>query len=203
MTKLIDFSNYKSILCLDGALPNTLFFRCHLPIIAADGAANTLMQMGIRPDIVICDLDSISAPLRHQLPSLHFPDQNYCDFEKCLDYLEKKQWLPTIITGINGGYLDHVLNNVNLFLHTKNLCYAPPLIGLSIQENESKEFVLPTNTKLSVLGIPSAIISSQGLRWELDHYALAFPGKTSCFNRTVSSVIRLTVHHGSVFLLIY
>ena len=54
-------NKFKSILCLDGELPSAAFFFFFtLPIIAADGAANTLMQMGVLPQIVIGDLDSIA-----------------------------------------------------------------------------------------------------------------------------------------------
>ena len=200
---IIPFSDYRSILCLNGTLPSVSFFKNDLPVIAADGAANTLMRMGITPKVVIGDLDSLEVTLQHQLSTIFIQDQDRCDFSKSLEYLDKQQFLPTIVTGLNGGYLDHILNNVNLFLHTKNLCYAPPIVGWVVSSSEYKEFVLPKHTKISLLGIPSALVSTRGLQWELDQYSLAFPGKTSCFNRSIKSMVRVEVHEGCVFVLIY
>ncbi len=64
MNNLLDVSCYRSILCLDGALPDAAFFKLNLPIIAADGAANQLMQMGYRARMVIGD--SIALHLKNR-----------------------------------------------------------------------------------------------------------------------------------------
>ena len=40
-------------------------------------------------------------------------DQNSSDFQKAMKYLESQNLLPTIILGISGGYIDHILNNIN------------------------------------------------------------------------------------------
>lgn len=200
---MIDFSEYRSILCLNGALPESEFFSTALPIIAADGAANTLVKMGITPQLVIGDLDSIDPELLQQLPVLHYPNQDHCDFEKSLDYLAKQQLLPSIIVGVNGGYLDHILNNVNVFVGTKNILYAPPIIGFALSGNETKEIILPVNTKISMLGMPEAVVSTNGLRWELNRYQLLFPGRNSCFNQSREKLVRIHIERGSMLVLIY
>jgi thiamine pyrophosphokinase len=198
---MIDFTQYRSILCLDGTLPDADFFQRNLPIIAADGAANTLMKMGIKPQLVVGDLDSLDPALITQLETFYHEDQNYCDFEKSLAYLEKENLLPCIVVGMNGGFLDHILNNINIFMKSDNVLYAPPLYGYVVKQNRS--FNLPLNTKISLLGIPFAEISTQGLKWESNQAKLAFPGANSCFNRTISENIQITVHDGSVLMLIY
>lgn len=196
-------ADYKSILCLNGSLPSPAFFQQGLPIVAADGAANTLMEMGIKPMMVVGDLDSVLPHYLTILPSFYHQDQNYCDFQKSLWYLEKEQLLPTIVVGINGGHIDHILNNINLFLHGHHLLYAPPLYGFAMQAGESRSLSLPLDTKISLLGIPCAAVSSQGLKWELDHDVLSFPGRTSCFNRTNKEQVTLQVDEGNVLILIY
>jgi thiamine pyrophosphokinase len=106
---------YKSILCLSGELPQKDFFqKMHVPVIAADGAANKLHALGITPHIVIGDLDSVDPSLK--LNSLHIQDQSRCDYEKSMEYLEQMGLLPTIILGSSGGDLDHILNNINIYL---------------------------------------------------------------------------------------
>jgi len=200
---LLNLKNYRSILCLNGTLPAADFFVTDLPVIAADGAANHLMQMGVIPNIVIGDLDSVLPEYLKQIPSYYHYDQNFCDFEKSLQYLEKHQLLPAVIVGINGGYLDHILNNVNLFLKTGCVLFSPPILGLVFDAEKNTSLTCPLNTKISIFGIPYADVTTTGLRWDLCHETLLFPGKTSCFNRTQKQEIRINVHNGVVLILVY
>lgn len=200
----INLKGYKSILCLDGHLPEHSFFkRLNLPVIAADGAGNTLYDLGIEPQIIIGDLDSLRTSIRESHAHLHLPDQNSSDFQKCLVFLKENNLLPSIVVGINGGYLDHILNNINIFMETDCLLYAPPILGYVLKEKTRHQFTLPSNSKISVMGIPFATLSSKGLKWDMDHDQLTFPGKTSCFNRTRESLVEFEIHQGAVLVLIY
>ena len=202
---MLDLKDYKSILCLSGELPNADFFSTDLPIIAADGATNHLMQLGITPKIIIGDLDSVSPEYLKLIPSHYHYDQNFCDFEKSLQYLEKNKMLPAVIVGLNGGYLDHVLNNVNHFLQVGCVLFSPPIYGFALNEgkNKHKQLTFPLNTKISLLGIPDAIVTTKGLKWNLCDDQLTFPGKNSCFNRTQECEIEIQVHSGAVLILVY
>lgn len=199
-----NFNLYQSILCLNGALPHSEFFdQINLPIIAADGAVNILHAMKREPFCVIGDLDSVSIELRQKYDCIHIPDQDQSDFQKALEYLNQKKLLPAIILGVNGGHLDHILNNLNIFLKTDSAFYSPPIWGFVLQPSSRYEFNLMTNTKISLMGIPHAEVSSQGLKWELTRHYLSFPGAQSCFNRSARSQVLLEVHAGRVLALIY
>jgi thiamine pyrophosphokinase len=200
---LLDVSAYRSILCLDGALPEAAFFKMNLPVIAADGAANQLMRMGIEPSMVIGDLDSISPENRAILKTHYHFDQDFCDFQKSLQYLQSNQLLPAIIVGVNGGTLDHILNNVNIFMTSTNFLYAPPLMGMVMRPHQERELKLPLDTKISMLGIPSAVVTTRGLKWELANSHLSFPGHNSCFNRNTNENVSIKVDAGSLLILIY
>ena len=201
---LINFKGYKSILCLNCELPPIDFFAKHqLPIIAADGAANSLYALGLHPAIIVGDLDSVDSSLLAKYPFLHLPDQNSNDYQKTLAYLQENQLLPSIVVGINGGYLDHILNNINIFMSTDCLLYAPPLHGWGLNSGSEIDLILPKDSKISLIGIPHAVISSQGLKWELSKNTLSFPGSNSCYNRTVLPKITLEVHEGKLLILVY
>lgn len=200
---IINFNGYRSILCLNGELPAVEFFESHLPIIAADGGANSLMQLGITPQMVIGDLDSVRAEYKERLNCLLHFDQNYNDFQKSMFYLEEQQLLPAIIVGINGGFLDHILNNISLFINTNCVLYAPPIIGYVLQPSHNYSFTLPLNTKISLLGIPAARITTQGLKWNLQDQSLIFAENNSCFNRSVDDTPSISVNEGRVLMLIY
>lgn len=195
---------YRSILCLNGDLPEASFFLdWQLPVIAADGAANRLYQLGISPHIIIGDLDSVDPLMGKNHAVLHCPDQQASDFQKCIQYLRDQSLLPAIILGINGGFLDHVLNNINIFLETDSVLYAPPLVGQVLKENSRQGFSLPLNSKISLFGIPSALVTTKGLKWDLNESMLAFPGSTSCFNRSREPSIEIWTQRGSVLVLVY
>jgi len=205
---------YKSILCLNGDIPDTSFFSlaAKVPLISADGAANALIAQGLIPNIIIGDLDSVQTKLLKTIPYIHVYDQNYCDYEKCLHYMEAHDLLPTLIVGINGKRLDHILNNVNIFIQMKgkHLFYAPPFYGLVLQamdenrvlDNCSISIKTQPNTIISLLGMPYARALSRGLKWELDGLELSFPGQTSCLNQTITNEVNLQVLQGTILVLI-
>lgn len=201
---VIDYSLYRSILCLNGDLPDAAFFKAaNLPLIAADGAADTLENLGFSPQIIIGDLDSVTPQTRAKNQVLHRPEQSTNDYQKSLAYLKTNNLLPAIVLGINGGHLDHVLNNISLFLETDSVLYAPPILGYVLKAQSQYSYQLPHDTKLSLLGMPSARVSSTGLKWELKQSKLSFPGSNSCFNRTQQESITIEIEEGAALLLIY
>ncbi len=207
MTKLISAlfdKKFSSILCLNGELPSRDFLISQgLPLIAADGAANCLEKKGLAPEIIIGDLDSVSEHLKQQYRTLHVPCQNSSDFQKTIAYLKKNKLLPSIIVGMSGGHLDHILNNINLFMETDSIFYAPPVVGFVLQQGSKYPLNLPLQSKISIFGMPRARVSSSGLQWELKNHLLNFPGPTSCFNRSIRSTIQIEVEEGVALIMIY
>ncbi|GHT88280.1 thiamine pyrophosphokinase [Alphaproteobacteria bacterium] len=194
--------DYKSILCLNGELPSYEFFEnFDLPIIAADGAANYLTEIGIEPSIIIGDMDSVNKNLLLIGKYIESKDQNYCDFEKSIDYIKKNNLEPTIIFGINGGCLDRILNNLNIFSKIDATLYCDDMFGFATSSNI--EMTLPLNTKISIFGLPKCLISTRGLKWELDDSILSFPDFSSCCNRSIIPKISFKILSGKTLIFIY
>ncbi|MDR1528717.1 MAG: thiamine diphosphokinase [Puniceicoccales bacterium] len=199
---IVKFDEYRSVLCLHGNLPDHKFFqKIQLPIIAADGAANSLTAMGITPHMIIGDLDSVRQDLLVDGKFIKLGDQNSSDFEKALNYLGDNSLLPSIILGINGGYMDHILNNINIFARTNSIFLGENMVGLMLRGTHV--FNLEIGTKLSLFGIPKCLITTKGLRWNLGMAELAFPGFNSCFNRTTLGNIHIHIAHGTALLIVY
>lgn len=79
MLDVINFKDYRSILCLNGDLPDPSFFhKRKLPVIAADGAANVLCNLGVFPDLITGDLDSIQPALLEK--------PFFCSFTRSREY---------------------------------------------------------------------------------------------------------------------
>lgn len=202
--------NYKSILCLDGDLQSIEKIKLNLPIIAADGAANKLLNQNITPDVIIGDLDSFRLSETNNLKIAKLGTNIICDtsqdtsdFQKAIQWLDANSLLPSIIFGINGGYIDHIINNINIFSETKCMFIDNSMVGLTINAKSVKELSLPINTKISIIGMPDCRVNSSGLKWELKNTRLRFPGNTSCFNRTIKNEISINAIDGIALILIY
>jgi thiamine pyrophosphokinase len=199
---IVKFDEYRSVLCLHGTLPDHKFFqKIQLPIIAADGAANSLATMGIIPHMIIGDLDSVRQDLLVDGKFIKLGDQNSSDFEKALNYLEDHSLLPSVILGMNGGYMDHILNNINIFARTNSIFLGENVMGLMLRGTHV--FNLEIGTKLSLFGIPKCCIRTEGLKWNLTMEELIFPGFNSCFNRTRSESVHIHIASGTALLVVY
>lgn len=201
--ELFDFSNFRSVLCLNGELPSyNILSNINLPIIAADGAVNKLINIGLIPEIVIGDLDSISSDLLKKIPHLKNADQNYSDFQKALKYIISNNLNPSIICGMSGGFLDHILNNINIFMNLENDIFMDDdVIGFCLKRKLSLKLTI--GTKISIFGLPNCRISTRGLKWELNNELLTFPGKNSALNRVKAQEITIDISEGIALIIIY
>ncbi|MDR1366714.1 MAG: thiamine diphosphokinase [Puniceicoccales bacterium] len=196
------FGEFRSIICLKGDLPEKeLFDALGLPIIAADGAYNVLRAKQIKTEVVIGDLDSVGREISPGTQKIYIENQNQSDFQKALQYVCEKQLEPSIILGINGGYIDHILNNIAIFSQTNGVTYMPPNLGIMIRKNCTLHFI--EGTKISLFAMPICHLTTQGLFWELDHKKLEFPHFSSCFNRCSSGILKISIHDGAIFTVVY
>ncbi len=200
---MLDDSKFRSILCLNGELPEREFFLRNLPIVAADGAFLKLQKMNIKPHITIGDFDSVCKEDLLDYDHLHLPDQSSSDFQKCLSYMTEENLLPAIIVGVHGGFVDHIIQNINIFLKTDSAFYAPPIYGFTIKNREVQRITVKKGQKISLLGMPSAIVDTEGLKWDLHRSELTFPGRSACFNRANQDFVDITVHEGCLLVLHY
>jgi thiamine pyrophosphokinase len=194
--------DYKSLLVLNGDIPGKEFFgQSKVPIIAADGAAKQLSKINIIPDLIVGDLDSCPVDLFPSVERIPLLDQNYSDFEKALYYLQEKQLTPALITGLTGGYLDHILYNFILFKKSNSIALGQDQIVFLLQEG-TKVLSLPKGTKISFFGYPEATITTKGLKWELKNDLLSFFERNSPFNRVNQEKLEITVT-GKVLVIVY
>jgi thiamine pyrophosphokinase len=198
---LADPPTYKSILCLDGTLPCDLIKELNLPVVAADGAANTLIKNGVEPEIIIGDLDSVNADLLQNRRHIKIENQDSTDFEKALSFIEEKSMTPAIVAGIDGGYIDHILGNVSIFSATKFTAVTSDMIFMAV--DDKKILNVPEDTKISILGMPRCVIKSSGLKWELNNHELSVMGQTSLCNRAASRQVELDVISGKAIVFVY
>lgn len=101
-------------------------------IIAADGGAHVAVHFGLRPQVVIGDMDSIDpgllADLEHNGAAIHrYPaEKNETDLELALIYAAEHDAAAIRVIGAVGGRLDQTLSNIYLLA-------LPPLAGCDVR----------------------------------------------------------------------
>jgi len=86
-------------------------------VVAADGGANVARRFGIRPHVIIGDLDSITPSTRKYFSSstiIRLKRQDNTDLEKALDFLVKEKVKEVVIIGATGKRLDFTLGNLSV-----------------------------------------------------------------------------------------
>ncbi len=200
---------FDALLCLDGSLPANPSFYSHfvsLPIIAADGAALQLRNLGVSPAYIIGDLDSFHSVSKDtDFPNssiLYVPDQETNDFEKCLVYCQSAGYLSVLVCGFHGGLLEHSLNNWSVFIRfslAMNLCiyesmrYVLPL-------RQSVDFHTSEQEIISLIPQPEVRLTTYGLQWPLTNEWLRLGAREGARNRAMSGDVSIDIHEGSLLL---
>jgi thiamine pyrophosphokinase len=174
-------------------------------VIAADGGALALERAGRRPDLVIGDLDSLTADDRKRLEQrgtkfeVHPTEKEQTDAELALDAAVKRGADEIVVVGAFGGArLDHLMGNLLLLAHedfaaidvslvTERATFRS-LVGPGILELEGAAGDWVTIEPLSEVATG---VATDGLRYPLRHETLV-RGST----RGVSN--ELTGRRGSV-----
>ncbi len=199
-----------AIVCLNGTLPKQdEFFLVHsVPVIAADGAANGLYNIGIIPDFIVGDLDSISDRLEFwqslSTDITFIDDQNSTDFEKSLDFALEHGWANVLVVGIQGGDLDHTLHNWSIVIRygrRMNLCIFDTG-KISIPVYEAVEFEAQIGDIVSLIPQPKAELTTRGLQWDLNGEVLELGVREGARNRVVTKHVEIGLSEGAILLVI-
>ena len=202
-TKLFD-----ALICLDANLPSNDFYTQfdNIPILAADGAAIRLYEIGISADYIVGDLDTFYGnPLSKNIKEgtiSHKPDQESNDFEKILVFAREKGFETLLITGFHGGELEHTLNNWSVFKRYAdllNLCiFDKGRYGIPMSESFSLK-TLPGEI-ISLIPQAEAVVSTKNLKWKLENEKLELGFREGARNRAAAGSISVEIHSGSLLV---
>ncbi len=178
------------------------------PLLAADGGANHLARIGLKPAAVVGDLDSILPATRRfvgEARLVHRPDQDRTDLDKALGYALDELGLGQLeVLGALGGRVDHDLAN----------------LGLLARRGRGPELVLRTADELllAVAGEaaldaragetwsfwtfdPAVRVTLAGVRWPVAGAALDLAGGPSVSNLATGERVRVRADGGAVVVL--
>lgn len=173
---------------VDAALIETLLETVGA-VVAADSGADVLHHMGVVPDALIGDLDSVSPATLKALPAdrvHHIAEQDSTDFDKCLRNIDA----PLILcAGFLGARVDHQLavmtvmtrradQRVLLIGEQDIVAVCPPNLALD----------LPVGMRVSLFPMGPVSGESKGLRWPIDGIAFAPDGRVGTSNEVTGPV---------------
>lgn len=157
-------------------------------IVGADGGADRLLALGVEPEAVIGDFDSISAAAQARLAGRLFPieEQITTDFDKALRSIRA----PFVLgIGFAGARLDHSLAVLNALVRAADqrcLVLSPQdvtfLAPLQMRLN------LPLGTRFSLFPMAQMTGESEGLRWPLQGLDFAPDGMIGTSNEVSGPV---------------
>ena len=201
------------LLVLNGKLPscNQLIEICsrYSLLIAADGAALQLRDCGIKPDIIIGDLDSIGNHAHDTFFAssiiLERPDQNDFDGAKALQWLVEEGYNQVTIMGSGGGMIDHVLNNFSVFARFADRLSITLQYPNAVGYLTSSTIHLKTNPseRISLIPLPFARLTTTGLAWNLMGEELTFGKREGASNKAIASSVSVEVREGLVVVFHY
>ena len=176
--------------------------------IGADGGANRLLSLGLKPDFVVGDLDSLTEANRKQFQAsqLHLvADQETNDVSKVLEFCHQRGIKGVHLLGMQGDRTDH-------FMACLDSCYGfRNLLEISLW-NEAERIdlstgrwsaVLPIGTTVSLIPAfgPVTEITSWGLGYALAGRSLR-PGQppSGVSNLSVEPDVRIEFSEGTLLV---
>jgi thiamine pyrophosphokinase len=174
-------------------------------IVALDGAYSRVLELGIHPDVVIGDFDSIeNTEIHPDIQFIELEDQDNTDLEKGIDFLQKRGFLEINIIWATGRRMDHTVNNIGTLARY-------PQLSLVMYDDLNKIYLLPRSfEKYYLQGDPISLIPigtvsgirSSGLKFELRGSQLDLASKTGSSNEALESgLVRIEYENGFLVLM--
>ena len=188
-----------------------LWARSATRIYAADGGADRLLALGLKPHVVVGDMDSLDPiwrdAAREDLANVELvlgTDQETSDADKLLALLAGRGYESVTLVGAEGDRLDHLLATLG------SAAAVPSLeVSLGLRTGWGRVlrrgvalFDLPEGATVSILPITTCYaVSANGLQWPLSGADLALGGKVSLSNRALGGPVRIEIGMGTALLI--
>ena len=162
-------------------------------VIALDGAANGLYDKGLAPDIIIGDMDSLSAPVSDAGKAHHvrITEQDSNDFEKALYHMK-----PPLVFGFGlfGKRFDQAMANLHImakYQSQSHVIAVTPDEIITTHQGSVRLSVAPDEPVAVIALAPLRFVASSGLAYPLDGLQLGFGLMVSSSNRATDTQIEL------------
>jgi thiamine pyrophosphokinase len=178
------------------------------PLLAADGGANHLASIGLRPAAVIGDLDSVSRETRAWLGEecmVDRPDQDRTDLDKALEYAFDELGIRNLtVLAALGGRTDHDLGNLGLLARLAmgdRLVFETADQTVQAVDGEASLAAIPGETWSFWTFDPDVRVTIDGVRWPIENASIDAGTRPSISNEAIDKNIRVCSTNGSVVVI--
>ena len=179
-------------------------------IVAADSGLDHAYALGLQPDLVVGDMDSVTAAslARAEAEGItierHPADKDATDLELAIEAVGRHGFVHATIVGGTGGRFAHTLANALLLTRSGEVrldWLTSHARITALGGSETRTFPAADGPLLSILAVGGpARCSSSGLRWPLEGVPLT-PGSThGVSNEIVGRSASLMVNEGCVLV---
>lgn len=177
-------------------------------LVCADGGADSARKLGIIPDYIIGDLDSVKDEtlkfFRNKSKIIQIKRQNDTDVEKCLKFVIKKEYKDAVLLGAIGDRLDHSFCNLGIVIKFFDKIRVRIISDKSILTPYKGIVSLPAveGETVSLYGFNEKTkITSMGLKYPLKKTPLPFGKRESTSNVAVGKTVGLKIDRGIIFVM--
>ena len=181
-------------------------------LVAVDGGLHHLKRLGLTPDLLIGDLDSIDASevaeiLEAGIEVRRFPPaKDQSDLELALDYALTKGYTQIVVAYPFGDRVDHTLGNLSLLtrpdLAGKNLSLDDGQVEARLLDQSAS---LPTQpgdlVSLIAWGAPVEGITTRGLEYPLNNETLVPWQTRGISNVALTNLIEIDFVSGRLLMI--
>ena len=173
-------------------------------VVVLDGAYQRIQKLGIKPDVVLGDFDSITEKDNDiDVEFIHIADQDSTDLEKGIDNLISKNFNDINVLWATGNRVDHTLNNIASL--AKFNAYR-----IVLYDDFSRVFVLPNKyakhypkgSALSLIPMGKVTnIVTENLKYNLIEENLEFGSRSGTSNFVLDTgVVKISYDEGQLIL---
>ncbi len=181
-------------------------------VVCADGGSHYALALGLVPDLIIGDLDSVREQDKAAIQAAAVPvqrhshDKNETDLELALQYALEQHPSAVVVVGALGKRLDHSLGNLAMLA-------SPALASVDIRFDDGLEEAFFCRGESNIEGRAGEIVSlipwgaaaegvrTEGLRWPL-HGETLYPDKTrGISNELLGSTARVAIDSGLLLII--
>jgi thiamine pyrophosphokinase len=169
-------------------------------VIAADGAADRLLQVGVRPAIIIGDMDTMMAD-PGDVEVLRMEDSDSTDCDKVLRWARQNGHSELTLASIEGDLLDHVLSTLSSCVSFGRTVRIALRRGIGWVFAGSLQVNTSPGARVSLIPLtPCAGVRLSGVEWPLEGADLEVGGRVSISNASTNGFVQVSVAKGTAFL---
>ena len=181
-------------------------------VVCCDGGANSYIEQGHTPDIIIGDGDSLRPEYARKFAQIvtKVSEQESNDQTKAINYLLAKGKRNIAIVGATGKREDHTIGNISLLMEYAR-SYDLDAMGITLEMvsdystifaiTDTCEMECGEGRKVSIFSPDNSLrIKSEGLEWPTDGVVFDNWWKAT-LNRASQDKVRLELSHRSIALI--